>query len=94
MPPSSGEIPMSRTLQSNDWENLDALWGINPPKRYIYVPVAGFRLRKKIGIVGGKGSSTPIAVNYGGLSAIVGHIVQVKGNSGQTVYFVQGDGEV
>jgi hypothetical protein len=41
------EIPMSRTLQTSDWETLDSMWGINMPKRYIFVHSPGCRARKK-----------------------------------------------
>lgn len=92
--PGGSEIPMSKVLNSEGWENLDTLWGVNAPKRYICVSSSGFRLRKKTGFIGGSGANTPSAVNYGGPSAIFVHTVQVKGRKGQTVYFTQGVGNI
>jgi hypothetical protein len=91
---SRDEIPMSHTLQTNGWEVLDSMWGINMPPRYICVQDSGFRLRKKTAFFGGSGSGTPGCVQYGGWGALAVQTIEVKGNRGQTVHFVQGSGDV
>jgi hypothetical protein len=86
------EIPMSHTLQTSDWETLDRLWGVNAPQRHIFVPVAGFQLRKLTAFFGGGGAATPSCVDYGGWGAVVVQTIQVKGEPGQVVQFLQGTG--
>ncbi|ALQ50439.1 hypothetical protein [Nitrosomonas ureae] len=90
----NSEIPMTHLLVSSDWETLDAIVGINPPSRYICVYEGGFRLRVKRGPIATSGNPTPACVNYGGASSIVSHTVEIMGNKGSVVNFVQGAGSL
>ncbi len=87
------EIPMAHTLRTSDWETIERMCGVNAPKRYIWVRVGGFRLRKKTAFFGGSGSATPGCVEYGGWGAAGVQTIQVKGRAGETVHFVQGTGD-
>jgi len=83
-------IPMQHTFKSNDWETIDQMWGVNMPRRYIWVQTGGFQLRKKTAFFGSSGLATPGCVNYGGWGALGVQTVQAKGRKGETIYFTQG----
>lgn len=87
------EVPMSHALTTNDWETLDSMWGFNMPGRYIWIPYTGFRLRKKIAFFASNGDPTPACVNYGGWGAVGVQTIQIKGDAGETVHFLQGSGQ-
>lgn len=87
------EIPMQYTFKSNDWETIDRMWGVNMPKRHIFVQMGGFRLRKKTAFFGGNGQATPSCISYGGWGALGVQTIQAKGRKGETMFFLQGDGE-
>lgn len=86
-------IPMARVLTTNDWEQLDSLWGINAPSRHIWIKDPGFHLRKKVAFIGGSGDPTSKCVDYGGALSTVTQTVEVLGKKGQEVRFVQGAGD-
>jgi hypothetical protein len=78
-------------LKSGGWETIETYVGVGTsPGRHIRVSEHEFRLRKKIAIFGGGGKATPACVEYGGTGW---HVIQVKGQPGQTVTFFQGAGK-
>ena len=92
----NSEIPMTHLLVSSNWEPLDTLVGVgtNPPSRYICVQTGGVKLRVKKGPIATSETPTPACVNYGGVTSIVSHTVEIMGNKGDVVNFVQGVGSL
>lgn len=100
-PPSPGvpgayepydDVPMRHMLKSNDWEVVDTLYGVNMPARHLTVTAPGFKLRVLQGAVIPTGEApTPHCVDYGG--PVAGQTIEVKGERGQMVPFMQGAGK-
>ena len=82
---------MSHRFTTADWEELDSMFGINPPARHIWVQEPGFQLRKKVAGIG-VGTETPSCVNYGGIASALVTTVEAKGKPEQIIRFLQGVG--
>jgi hypothetical protein len=81
------EVTIMHRFTTSNWETVETYVGVGSGiERYIYVPVVGFRLRKKFGPFGGSGNATPGCVNYGGTGW---YVIQLRGRPGEMVSFQQ-----
>lgn len=86
-------VPMTHILQTDDWEELDHLGGINAPDRHIWIRDPGLQLRKKVAFIPLPSDPTPKCISYGGKLSIAVQTVEVLGKKGQAVQFLQGAGD-